>query len=118
MNSSVVDNYIDTLNSWKEEVVLMRSILLQCNLTEALKWGKPCYMYNNKNLIVIQPFKSYFAILFMKGHLLNDPAGILIKTGPNTKVGRQIRFKNVAEIKKMKHAIQDFAKQAIALEMK
>lgn len=110
--NTTVDQYIDHLDIWKEETQQMRKILLESKLNEEFKWGKPCYTYNGKNVVVIQPFKKYFAILFLKGHLLSDPDRILVKTGPNTKVGRQIRFKDAKEIIKLKSIVKKYIKEA------
>lgn len=94
----------------------LREILLDCQLTEELKWGKPCYAYQKSNVVIIQGFKEYYALLFFKGVLLKDPKGILKKTGVNTRVGRQIRFTNVREIVEMKPVLKAYIHQAIAVE--
>jgi uncharacterized protein YdeI (YjbR/CyaY-like superfamily) len=91
-------------------------ILLDCGLTEELKWGKPCYQFQKTNVVVIQGFKEYFALLFFKGFLLNDPNGILVKTGENTRVGRQIRFADVREIVKLEPIVKAYVYQAIEVE--
>ena len=88
-------------------------ILLSCGLTEDIKWGKPCYSVNGTNLFVIQGFKEYFALLFFKGILLKDPDNILVKTGENTRVGRQARFKNVQEIIELEPILKKYIHQAI-----
>ena len=76
----------------------MRTILLDCGLTEELKWGCPCYTFENRNIVLIHGFKEYCAILFFKGALLNDAKGILIQQTKNVQAARQIRFTNVREI--------------------
>lgn len=101
---------------WKEETLELRSILDETRLNAEIKWGKPAYTYNGKVIVVIQAFKKYFALLFYKGYLLSDPKKVLQKTGPNTKVGRQIRFENVAEIRKLKSTIKSYVKEAAELE--
>ncbi len=108
-----VDNYISSINCWQEETKELRSILLDCGLTEAIKWGKPCYSFLGENIAIIQGFKSYFALLFFKGYLLHDPAGILVKTGPNTRVGRQIRFASVHEIESLEPQVRAYIREAI-----
>jgi uncharacterized protein YdeI (YjbR/CyaY-like superfamily) len=94
----------------------LRAILLGCQLTEELKWNKPCYAFRQSNIIVIQGFKAYCALLFFNGVLLKDPHGILVKTGENTRVGRQIRFANVREIARMKAILKTCVHQAIDVE--
>jgi len=96
----------------------LRKIVLGCGLDEELKWGKPCYTFEGKNVVVIQGFKDYCALLFIKGYLVSDPAGILVKTGPNTRVGRQARFRGIKEIGKVADALKGCIKEAIEVERK
>jgi uncharacterized protein YdeI (YjbR/CyaY-like superfamily) len=111
-----VDAYIGKANKWQKEMQKLRTIILECGLTEELKWGKPCYAYQKTNIVVIQGFKEYFALLFFKGFLLKDPHGILIKTGENTRVGRQIRFANVREIVELAPVVKAYIYEAIEVE--
>jgi hypothetical protein len=85
-----VDGYLRKAKKWQEELEKLRMIMLDCQLTEELKWGKPCYTFQKSNIVVILPLKEYCALLFCKGALLNDANGILIKPGENTQAGRQI----------------------------
>jgi uncharacterized protein YdeI (YjbR/CyaY-like superfamily) len=101
---------------WEKETEKLRKILLDCGLTEEKKWGKPCFTFEGKNIVVIQPFKEYFALLFFKGYLLKDTDGILVKTGENTVVGRQIRFNDVREVAKLEKSIKAYVYQAIEVE--
>ena len=111
-----VDTYVSKLKKWQDETEKLRTILISFGLTEELKWGKPCYSFGESNLAIIQGFKEYFALLFFKGVLLKDPKGVLVKTGENTHVGRQMRFSNVAEIVKLKPILKAYVQEAIALE--
>jgi len=111
-----VDAYISRARQWQKETEKLRMIILDCGLTEELKWGKPCYQFQKTNVVVIQGFKEYFALLFFKGVLLNDPNGILVKTGVNTRVGRQIRFTDVREIVKMEPILKAYIYEAIEVE--
>jgi uncharacterized protein YdeI (YjbR/CyaY-like superfamily) len=111
-----VDAYISKAQKWQKEMEKLRMILLDCGLTEELKWGKPCYQFQKTNIVVVQGFKEYFALLFLKGVLLSDPNDILIKTGENTHVGRQIRFADVREIVKMEPVLKTYIYQAIEVE--
>jgi uncharacterized protein YdeI (YjbR/CyaY-like superfamily) len=111
-----VDIHISNANRWQQEMKKLRKILLDCGLTEELKWGKPCYTFQKSNLVVIQGFKEYCALLFLKGVLLNDPNGILKKTGKNTRVGRQIRFTHVREIVDMAPILKAYIYEAIEVE--
>ena len=114
--SEKVDLYLDRARKWQDEMGQLRSIILGCGLTEDLKWGKPCYSYKDSNIVIIQGFKEYLAVLFFKGFLLKDPDGILVKTGPNTRVGRQIRFKNSKEISKLKSSFKSYILHAMEVE--
>lgn len=111
-----VDLFIAEATSWQDILRKLRIVLLDCGLAEELKWGKPCYMFRSGNIVVLQPFKACCAILFMKGVLLKDPDNILVKTGENTRVGRQLRFKTLEEVEKMQTVLQDFVYQAIEIE--
>lgn len=111
-----VDAFFKEAGQWRAEMAKLRRIILDCGLTEELKWSKPCYAFQGGNVVVIQPFKAYCALLFFKGTLLKDPKGILVKTGPNTRVGRQIRFTDVREIAKLEPVLKAYINQAIEVE--
>jgi uncharacterized protein YdeI (YjbR/CyaY-like superfamily) len=111
-----VDAFLSRAKNWPQEMKKLRTIVLDCGLIEELKWGKPCYTFQGTNLVVIQGFKAYCALLFMKGVLLDNTDGLLVKTGENTRVGRQIRFNNVKEIVKAEAVIKAYIYQAIEVE--
>jgi uncharacterized protein YdeI (YjbR/CyaY-like superfamily) len=111
-----VDAYVSKVKKWREETEKLRTILLDCGLTEELKWGKPCYTFQKSNIVIIQGFKAYCALLFFKGVLLKDRNGILKKTGANTRVGRQLRFTNVPEIAGMVPILKAYIGEAIEVE--
>jgi len=111
-----VDAYISSAKKWLQEIEKLRAILLECHLTEDLKWGKPCYSFQNGNIVIMQPFKDYCALLFFKGALLKDTDGILVKTGENAEVGRQVRFTDVREITRIKPVLKTYISQAIEVE--
>jgi uncharacterized protein YdeI (YjbR/CyaY-like superfamily) len=93
-----VDFYFSKAKKWQKELKQLRMIVLDCGLTEELKWGVPCYTFQKSNIVLIHVFKEYCALLFFKGALLNDANGILIQQTKNVQAGRQIRFTNVREI--------------------
>ena len=111
-----IDAFLSKAQKWQEEMKQLRSICLDCGLTEELKWGLPCYSSEKKNIVIIQGFKNYCALLFFKGYLLKDPKGILVKTGPNTKVGRQARYTDIDELVKQAPALKSCIQEAIAIE--
>jgi uncharacterized protein YdeI (YjbR/CyaY-like superfamily) len=111
-----VDAYISKLKMWREETEKLRSIVLDCALTEELKWGVPCYTSDGKNIVIIHGFKEYCAILFVKGALLNDPKGILIQQTENVQSARQVRFTHVEQIVKLESVLESYIREAIKVE--
>jgi len=111
-----VDGYFTKAEQWREESKKLRGILLDCGLTEELKWGKPCYSMEGSNVVLIHGFKDYCAILFMKGALLKDPKGILIQQTENVQAARQIRFMNLRDVTEREAAIKAYVKEAIEVE--
>src|SRR5882672_9322574 len=93
-----VDWYFDKAEKWREESERLRRILLGCQLTEELRWGKPCYSFEGSNIVLIHGFKDYCALLFFKGALLKDAKGILVQQTENVQAARQIRFTSAREI--------------------
>jgi len=111
-----VDEYLSKTQKWKEEFEELRMIILDCQLTEELKWGVPCYTFQEGNIVLIHGFKEYCAILFIKGALLHDTQGILIKQTENVQAARQIRFTNVQEIVAMETTLKSYIYEAIEVE--
>ncbi|WP_316779885.1 YdeI/OmpD-associated family protein [Pedobacter antarcticus] len=111
-----VDFYFDKAKKWKEEQEQLRMIALDCQLTEELKWGVPCYTFQRNNIVLIHAFKEYCAFLFFKGTLLNDEKGILIQQTQNTQSARQIRFTGVREIIELKSILKAYIYEAIEIE--
>ena len=120
-----VDWFFDKATKWQKEYEKLRKIILDCGLSEELKWGCPCYTcptgssgraFENKNIILIHGFKEYCAVLFFKGALLNDTEGILIQQTENVQVTHQVRFTNVREIVKMERILKAYIYEAIEVE--
>jgi len=111
-----VDFYFSKAKRWQEELEKLRVIVLDCGLTEELKWGVPCYTFQKRNIVLIHVFKEYCALLFFKGALLNDPNGILVQQTKNVQAARQIRFTNVREMVKMKPILKAYIHEAIEVE--
>lgn len=103
-------------SKWQKEYRQLRNIILDCGLTEELKWGQPCYMYNDANVVLIHGFKEYCALLFFKGALLNDPDGILVIQSENVQSARQIRFTSAKQITEQKNSIKAYVYEAIEIE--
>jgi uncharacterized protein YdeI (YjbR/CyaY-like superfamily) len=111
-----VDFYFSKAKKWLEELEQLRVIVLDCGLTEELKWGVPCYTFEKSNIVLIHVFQEYCALLFVKGALLNDARGILIQQTKNVQAARQIRFTNVREIVKLKPILKAYIYEAIEVE--
>ena len=109
-----VDQYLRRAKKWQEEMEKLRRISLDCGLTEELKWGKPCYSFQKSNIIILQGFKEFCALMFCKGALLNDPNGILKKFG--WQAARRVPFTNVREIVGMEPILKRYVYEAIEAE--
>src|ERR1700758_4681036 len=109
-----VDGYLRKATKWQEEKTKLRRISLDSGLTEELKWGKPCYTFQKSNIVIIQGFKEFCALLFCKGALLKDPNGILKKFG--WQAARRIPFSNVREIVEMEPILKAYIHEAMEAE--
>ena len=111
-----VDFFFSKAKKWQEEFQRLRMIILDCQLTEELKWGCPCYTFQQRNIVLIHGFKEYCALLFFKGALLKDAKAVLIQQTANVQAARQIRFTNAREITKMEPILKAYIKEAIEVE--
>lgn len=111
-----VDFFFNKADKWQGEFEKLRAIVLDCGLTEKLKWGQPCYTLEDSNIVLMHGFKEYCALLFMKGALLQDPNGILIQQTENVQAARQIRFTNVQQIIELEPILKSYILAAIDVE--
>lgn len=116
-----VDFYFEKADKWQDEVVKLRTILSAminegAPLTEELKWGVPCYVFEKNNIVLIHTFKAYCALLFFKGALLKDPKQILVQQTKNVQAARQLRFTDLREIIDQEKMIETYINEAIAIE--
>ncbi|MBV8099034.1 MAG: YdeI family protein [Verrucomicrobia bacterium] len=111
-----VDEHLRKAEKWQEESEKLRRIILECGLTEESKWGKPCYTFQNSNVVIIQGFKEYCALLFCKGALLKDTNRILIQQTVNVQAARQIRFTSLRQIVEMAPIVKVYIKEAVEVE--
>lgn len=109
-----VSAFLSRAKAWRAEMQKLRSILLECGLDEALKWGKPCFSFEGKNVAIIQPFKELCALMFFKGALFEDERGLLRSQGPNTQSA--LRWEITSEAQVSKAVLAGYVKQAIAAE--
>lgn len=111
-----VNFYFAKAKKWQPELEQLRTILLNCNLTEELKWGKPCYTFQNANIVLIHDFKDYCALLFLKGALLKDEENILIQQTENVQSARQLRFTGINKIIELTSTIKAYVFEAVEIE--
>ncbi len=114
---SKVDAYMARAKTWQEEQAKLRAIVLDCQLSEELKWGQPCYTFEDRNIVLIHVFKDYAALLFFKGALLKDAKGILVQQTKNVQSARQLRFTSATQIDKMEKTIAAYIHEAVKVEM-
>ncbi len=111
-----VDWFFTKATRWQNEYEILRRLVLDCGLTEELKWGCPCYTFQKRNVVLIHGFKEYCALLFMKGALLKDAEKILVQQTENVQAARQIRFTSVQQIKKMQRVLKAYITEATEVE--
>lgn len=111
-----VDWYFSKETKWQKEYNHLRNVVIEAGLDEYLKWGCPCYTFQDKNIVLIHGFKDYCALLFMKGALLNDPLNILVQQTENVQAARQIRFSTEDEILAIKSNLLEYINNAVQIE--
>ena len=113
MRNPTLDWYFNKEGKWQEAFSELREIVLDCGLTEELKWGQPCYVREKNNIVLIHGFKDYCALLFMQGAVLKDPKKILVQQTKNVQAARQIRFTSIQDIIKLRPVLKTYIKEAI-----
>jgi uncharacterized protein YdeI (YjbR/CyaY-like superfamily) len=111
-----VDWFFNKATNWQKEYEKLRAIVLDCNLTEELKWGQPCYTYEKHNIVLIHGFKDYCALLFFKGAVMKDKKNILVQQTENVQAARQIRFTSIQDITKLERTLKAYVYEAVELE--
>ena len=111
-----VDAYIESSETWPEEVAALRTVLLGCGLDEGIKWGKPCYGHEGANIAIVQEMKGFVALMFFKGALLDDPDGLLVEQGPNSRSARRIELTSTDDVAGRADEVRAFVAQAVANE--
>lgn len=111
-----VDRYLERSETWPDEIAALRPVLLGCGLTEQLKWSKPCYSHDGKNIVIVQEMKDFLALMFFKGALLRDPDGVLREQGPNSRSARRIELTSVDDVRASAGTIEAYVAEAIAVE--
>ncbi len=111
-----VDSYIERSDGWPHEMAALRPILRGCGLTEAIKWRKPCYSFEGGNIAILQEMKGFLALMFFKGALLDDPDGVLVAQGPNSRSARRIEFTSVDAVTELAGTVEALVGRAIEVE--
>lgn len=111
-----IDSFLKNAKNWKAEMAELRDVLLKTKLDEEFKWRLPCYTYEGKNIVIVQPFKAYLGLMFFKGALLKDSKKLLVRNGPNSDAPRRLEFKSVQEVKKLASVIKSYVNEAIKIE--
>jgi uncharacterized protein YdeI (YjbR/CyaY-like superfamily) len=111
-----IDAYIGRSEKWPKEMAELRSILIDCGLSEDIKWGKPCYSHDGSNIAIMQEMKKFLALMFFKGALLSDEDGVLEEQGPNSRSARRMEFTSVDDVRRLSETIAAYVEEAIAVE--
>ena len=111
-----VDAYIERSKQWPAEISALRPVLLASGLTEEIKWRKPCYSHEGRNIVILQEMKEFLALMFFKGALLRDTDGVLEDQGPNSRSARRIRFTSVTDVDRLAPTVAAYIGEAIAVE--
>lgn len=111
-----VDWFFNEDSPWQPAYRKLRKVILECGLTEELKWGVPCYTLDGQNVVLIHGFKEYCALLFHKGVLMKDFNAILVQQTANVQSARQVRFTSAAQVDEMKHVLKAYVEDAIEVE--
>lgn len=113
-----IETQFETATRWREEALALRAILLDCGLSEAQKWGKPCYSHDGANICIIQRFSDFLALLFFKGALIRDVDGILAPQGPNSRSGYRAVFTSAGDVEAAADSLRACVAGAIEMEKK
>jgi uncharacterized protein YdeI (YjbR/CyaY-like superfamily) len=111
-----VDAYLRDSGRWRDEIEALRPILLECPVSEEIKWGKPCYTHDGKNILILQEMKDFLAVMFFKGALLGDDHGVLVDQGPNSRSARRIQITSVDDVHRLADTVAAYVDEAIAVE--
>ncbi|MFN0278323.1 MAG: YdeI/OmpD-associated family protein [Pyrinomonadaceae bacterium] len=104
------------VHNWREELENLRSFVLDCGLTEEVKWGVPCYTFEGKNILIVAALKDYCAVSFFKGSLLKDLKGLLVSPGENSQAAKMFRFTDVRKILEMEPVVKAYIHEAVEVE--
>ena len=98
---------------WAQGLNELRQICAEAGLTEKVKWGHPCYLHRDRNIVIFGAFRGDFRLTFFNAALMKDPYGVLERQGANTRHPDMIRFVDSAHVAKMKPVILSYLKEAM-----
>lgn len=110
-----IDAYIRRSEKWPAEMIALRPLLLECGLTEAIKWGKPCFSHGDHNIVIMQEMNAHLALMFFKGALLKDPDGVLQAQGPNSRSAMRMCFTSVEDVDRLSGSVTAYIREAIQI---
>lgn len=111
--SADVDTYLAQSKQWPKELHAVRPVLLGCGLTEEIKWRKPCYSHDGRNIAILQEMKPFLALMFFQGAALHDPDGLLESQGPNSQSALRLCIRSIDDVTRLTPAIERFVANAI-----
>ena len=111
-----IEAFFARSRKWRDELLALRKLLLDCGLAEEFKWRSPVYTADGGNVAIVWGFKDYCGLGFFKGVLLKDPEGILVAQGENSRTARIVKFTSVAEIAARQAALKDYIREAVQIE--
>lgn len=111
-----IESYFQENSQWLHEMAALRILLLESGLKEQYKWRVACYIFEGKNIALIGAFKSYCAMGFFKGSLLEDKEKMLVSQTTNVQSSRLLTFKSLSEIELKKEVIKKYITEAIEME--
>lgn len=103
-----------SVHPWSQGLAELRRICRDVGLFETVKWGHPCYMHHQRNIVVMGAFRHDFRLSFFDAGLMKDPNGILEKQGPNTPYPDMLRFSDNRQVEPLKPTIVAYLLEAMA----
>ena len=110
-----IETFFAKSRKWRDELLALRKLLLDCGLAEEFKWRSPVYTAHGGNVAIVWGFKDYCGLGFFKGVLLKDPEGILVAQGENSRTARIVKFTSVAEIAEREAVLKDYVREAVEI---
>ena len=98
---------------WESGLAELRRICLESKLVETVKWGQPCYMHADRNIVIFGALRNDFRLSFFNAALMQDPNGVLEKNGPNTRHPDMFRFTENNQVAEMEPIIKAYIEEAM-----